>query len=635
MRDAFSFNPESLIESSPLLKSIKRFSKKNALSRVFGNDTRPLTKKEITALVQHGNIAQNWNKISVHNGFIPDRVRNNTFLGACVLGVYSANRELTDFSMRLPSGIFGSILQDSEIGDECGIWNSGIAGYVINEKTLVYHVGCLACSPKSSFGNGAKIVIGNETGGREVFSFAEMTLALANAISGRRHDTKLLSTYNTFIEHYVARCTIGLGIVESDCRLTNTNKIIDAYIGKNTIIDAATAVCNCTILGSREEPVLIESGALVENSCMQWGSRVASMAIVEGSLLLEHSHVERHGKVRSSIIGPNTGIAEGEVTSSLVGPFVGFHHQALLIGALWPEGKGNIGYGANVGSNHTGKAPDQEIFCGEGAFFGLGVNVKFPADFSRAPYTFIATGVTTLPQKFEFPFSLINTPSRALASLSPAYNEAFPGWVLIENSYALKRNEAKFEARNEARRTEITFSVLRPEIIDMIVSARNRLKNISRKARFYTAKEIAGLGKNFLFEKSRLAGIAAYNLYIEYYCLKGLFVRLSGSLKKNGARFSYSAATENSAWEHERTLIIQEGFSKRSVIENLSRLKDLERTIAQSVQKAKEKDDARGERIIPDYRSTHAPASQDYFIKQTWDATRRTLEDIETLIKKL
>ena len=52
-------------------------------------------------------------------------------------------------------------------------------------------------------------------------------------------------------------------------------------------------------------------------------------------------------------------------STSLVGPFVAFHHQALLIAAYWPEGKGNIAYGANVGSNHTGKAPDQEIRPGE------------------------------------------------------------------------------------------------------------------------------------------------------------------------------------------------------------------------------------------------------------------------------
>jgi hypothetical protein len=80
----------------------------------------------------------------------------------------------------------------------------------------------------------------------------------------------------------------------------------------------------------------------------------------------------------------------------------------MLIAALWPEGKGNIAAGANVGSNHTSRAPDQEFWPGEGLYVGLGVNIKYPADFTQAPYTIIATGVSTLPQKVAFPFSLIN-----------------------------------------------------------------------------------------------------------------------------------------------------------------------------------------------------------------------------------
>lgn len=32
--------------------------------------------------------------------------------------------------------------------------------------------------------------------------------------------------------------------------------------------------------------------------------------------------------------------------------------------ALWPEGRGNVAYGANVGSNHTGKLADQEAVPG-------------------------------------------------------------------------------------------------------------------------------------------------------------------------------------------------------------------------------------------------------------------------------
>src|SRR5208282_4258957 len=178
----------------------------------------------------------------------------------------------------------------------------------------------------------------------------------------------------------------------------------------------------------------------------------STLALVERSVLTEHSHAERHGKVTHSILGPNTGVAEGEVTASLLGPFVSFHHQALLIATLWPEGKGNVAYGANVGSNHTSKAPDQEFWPGEGMFLGLGVNIKFPADFSKAPYSIITCGVTTLPQKVMFPFSMINLPSAMQRGISPAFNEIIPAWLLTDNLYTLKRNEGKYQARNKARR---------------------------------------------------------------------------------------------------------------------------------------------------------------------------------------
>ena len=97
---------------------------------------------------------------------------------------------------------------------------------------------------------------------------------------------------------------------------------------------------------------------------------------------------------------------------------------------------------------------------------------------------------------------LINTPARLYPSLGLAFNELFPGWVLAENLYAIKRNEAKFKSRNKARRTELSFETFRPEIIDLIVSARNKLKNPSRKARLYLSKEIPGLGKTFCPKKA-------------------------------------------------------------------------------------------------------------------------------------
>src|SRR5262249_12831579 len=159
---------------------------------------------------------------------------------------------------------------------------------------------------------------------------------------------------------------------------------------------------NSTLLSNQEEQVEIATGACVTDSIVQWGSHITSMAVVERSVLTEHSHVEQHAKVSMSILGPNTAVARGEDPSSSGGPFVGMHHESLLIASLWPEGRGNVSYGAMAGANHTTKAPDQEFLPGEGAFIGLGAKIRFPADFSRAPYSVFASGVETLPQKLLF-----------------------------------------------------------------------------------------------------------------------------------------------------------------------------------------------------------------------------------------
>ena len=217
---------------------------------------------------------------------------------------------------------------------------------------------------------------------------------------------------------------------------------------------------------------------LVSDSLLQWGCRVTGMAVVERSVLIEQARVERHGKVRDSVIGPNTEIAAGEVSSvsprpvRRVPPPVLAHLDPLAGRA------GNVGYGANVGSNHTSRAPDQELWAGEGLFFGLGVNVKFPCDFSRAPYTVIACGVNLPPQKVTFPFSLIAPPKEHFAGVPPVFNQITPAWMLRENIYALKRNEAKFRAGTGRTRHQFDFSVFRRETVECMRQATRRLAGV-------------------------------------------------------------------------------------------------------------------------------------------------------------
>ena len=599
--------------------------------------------EEIHLLKAQGNRAREWDSILVAPGFLPDCVWNNLFVGKCVLGVFTGGEIRVDDSVSLPTGVYGSTIIETEIGDDCLISGVGaLANYLVREHSVVYRTDSLIASGNCTFGNGTEIAVGIETGGREVLSFAEITIPLAAAVATRRGDEAFLAGYIDFVRSYVEACKSSWGIVESGGIIRNTTRVEDTYVGGGVLIDGAALVKNCTVLGTEEEPVEISDGAFVRNSCLQWGCEVTSMGIVDDSVLTEHSHVERHGKVTQSIIGPNSGIAEGEVTACLVGPFVGFHHQALLIAAIWPEGKGNVGYGANVGSNHTSKAPDQEIWCGEGTFFGLGVNIKFPSDFSGAPYSIIATGVDTLPQKLEFPFSLINKPGRSLAGVSPAFNEIFPGWVLSDNIYTVKRNEGKYKKRNRARRADFAFDVFRPETIDPMVRARNRLRDprvaVPKDTKYYTSKDIPGLGKNVLTEDSRKRGIDAYQFYIEYYSLRGLMERIASMLEQGKAvtsAFLYDTESDDPLWEHQRRLLKAEGYHRRSPGENLKRLVEMQERVAADTEQAKVKDDIRGRKIIPDYLETCTQAPDDGFVKQTWEETAKFRDEVESLIDKL
>ena len=47
--------------------------------------------------------------------------------------------------------------------------------------------------------------------------------------------------------------------------------------------------------GGAKFETIVESGACISQSVLQWGSRVSSLAIVERSVLSEHSGAERHG----------------------------------------------------------------------------------------------------------------------------------------------------------------------------------------------------------------------------------------------------------------------------------------------------------------------------------------------------
>jgi hypothetical protein len=595
---------------------------------------RRLYAEEVSRLEGLGNTAEDWARVQVADGFDWRRVRRSHFHGDVVLGRFTRHVRLAE-GVELPAGVEGGTLANCVIGHDALVRDVRLlANYVVGERAVLLDCGRILCDGPTAFGNGAVLPLGMEGGGRDVAVFAEIDVALAAAVARARSQPAALDQYARAVAEYVRQATAARGVVERSAVVRNTPELRNTYLGPFARVEGATLVADSTALSSEEEPVEIGSGACVSRTLLQWGGRAVTAALVERSVLTEHSHAERHGKVTDSLLGPNTGVGEGEVTACLLGPFVGFHHQALLIAALWPEGKGNISAGVQAGSNHTSRAPDQEFRPGEGAFLGLGAKIKFPADFSRAPYTVIACGVITLPQMLAFPFSLVNLPSVQRPGLSPALNEIVPAWLLRDNLFALKRNEGKYRARNRARRTRFDFGVFRPETVDLMRDACRRLEAVSAPRELYTDQDIDGLGKNFLLESNRRPAVDAYRYFVRYYALLGLKDYLD-AVRREGQRPAadqiLSTPSAWQPWEHQRRVLGDE-LGSADVASCLRLLEGMIEEVAGAVERSRARDDERGVRVIDDYAAVHPPAAQDPFVRQTREEARRLRQEVQELL---
>ncbi|MCY3021806.1 MAG: DUF4954 family protein [Planctomycetota bacterium] len=625
------------IRDSELLKGLAARRGLTPQSR----NLRPLTPEEIAALKAQHNAAEDWTQVWVARDFNAHKVVGCYFCGQVLLGVYSQQVTLGP-SLKVGSGVYNCTLNNVSVGDNAYLANTAlIANYHVGPGAVVQGCGRIACLSETKFGNGQKVSLGLEIPGRDTAFYAEINVAVAAQVAAYRQTTAFLPAYEKAVADYAALATAGFGVIEAEAMVQNTPRILNTFIGAAAVIDAAGSIEEATILSSPDEPALISTGACIKNAIVQWGCRVETHAIVEQSVCCEHSSVENHGRLTRSLLGPNSVVSSGECLHSLVGPFVGFHHQSLLVAAYWPEGKGTVAYGANVGAEHTGKQPDQEIWPGEGQFFALGANVRFPADYSKAPYSVIGLGVSTPPQRVEMPFSLIRPPSQRFEGVAPAYNEIQPGWVLSENIYVVRRNERKYAIRNKARRAHYDFEIFRPEIVDLMLRARASLRSVeapgeAQTREFYTDRHIPALGRNFMKERARLEGIAAYTFYIRMYALKGLLfgVKFCLQQKRDAGRVLEAGYIVDSRYEHERALLVSE-FPGKNVKDLLQELVAAHEKMAADMLLAKEKDDFRGVRIVPDYMMVHVPAKDDPFVRVTQHETGELEAEVAELLRQL
>ena len=517
--------------------------------------------------------------------------------------------------------------------------NTLIENTIIQPHSIVMGCGRITCQKQSTFGNGVECNMGNETGGLVVPLIADLLY----------NDMKDIVDMKPQPDHsgYIKGITSDYSIIGDGALVETCSLLESVVIGPFAHVESSHII-NSSLMSSSINPTTVFSGN-IQNSILQWGTVFESGSNCSESLLCEHTSTSCNAKIVNSIIAPNTGVSSGECNSSLVGPFIGFHHNSVLISAIWLYGKGNIGYGANIGSNHTGRLPDQECFPGEGVFFGLGCNIKYPCNLLKAPYSLIASGITLLPQKVEMPFSLINKPSVNNSGVSPAYNEILPGWALYNNYYMIIRNENKFRQRNKSKRNLFETDVIRQDIVDLMVRARSMLSKRelasndsfldldafgtlrdSRSSSFnmlraigeeseesesdspmlievkdlYTDSDISGIGKNMMTERSRQHGITIYSYFIRLFYLRKLKALLH-TVYEEATTYSIMDLLRTQEWKSMKEVLSAE--CKETTLDGLmATLFTMEDLLLRNAIRSKKKDFVRGRKIYEFYDNTHS-----------------------------
>jgi hypothetical protein len=553
---------------------------------------RPLTEEEIGTLESQGNTSSDWSCLRVEPSFSPQKIRNSHFSGANYLPQFSGT-VLLEEGLELETGIYSSLIHNCVLGNACIRNISLLSNYCIDDKVCLMNSGDITWNSGPFPTLGTSIHPGTEEKMRSVW-ITEFT-SVESAFEAAKLDQEEQKAIESYLEACKKDWVLSTGYIGRESCITNTPRIGNTWIGSFVKIKGAQSIQNSFLAGilegEEEEQknlsIVVENGCVIQNSLVQTNVKISGANNIEHSFLCSQSTVGVMAFISHSLIAENTSVEKAEVFSSLVGPMVGLHHQSLLISALWPQGRGNIGHGANVGSNHTGRKPDQEITPGEGLFFGLGCSIKFPCNLQQSPYSIIAAGVTLPPQKIACPFSLINT------SKSSFQNEIFPGWMWYANPYALFRNIYKIQDREKS--TLSTEELLFPKCFGQwTLSALELLeKGFSQNI----------CGHSFLSEENRKKAIQGYRSYL----ICWLWCQNQQEL-------------ENSVSLSIKEYLRQTMGKKDFLLENKGTLASL----ATSLENSFYKDFHKGEQVFNDYSTFHSKG--DKLLKRALMDIRRWIQ---------
>jgi hypothetical protein len=315
---------------------------------------RPLTKEEINSLELRGSTSDDWTKISVAHDFDPSRVERVRFTGEVAIGRLTGEFTFEGGPTRR-SGISDAWIHDCDIGDGAlikGVANY-IAGYNIGPRCHIENVDRIVCDGRSTFGNNVQVSPLNETGGREVPLYDNLSAQLAYVIAMYRHRPRLIAHLSGMIEQYADSAASRRGTIAAGVRIINTGNISNVKVGEGATVIGAATLENGSINSNPAAPVFVGGGVVARDFIISSGASVTDGAMLERCFVGQACRVSGLYMAHDSLMFSNCDFAGGEACAIFAGPFtVSKHKSSLLIAGMFSFL--NAGSGSNQ-SNHMYK----------------------------------------------------------------------------------------------------------------------------------------------------------------------------------------------------------------------------------------------------------------------------------------
>ncbi|MFZ4456494.1 MAG: DUF4954 family protein [Bacteroidales bacterium] len=309
---------------------------------------RTLTPSEIKQLEIQGCSSADWSLVVVSENFHINHIQNSRFSGKISIGEFGATL--------YESGIYNSKLHTCTIGNLCLIDNALISNYIVGEKSIIRNIGELSVTCKSSFGNGTEVAVLNETGGREVKIFDQLSAQNAYFQAFYRHRPILIARFKEMIQRYAESVSSEIGTVGTNCEISNCRTLKNIRVCDFGIINGASRLENGTINSSADAPTHIGEDVMAENFIISSASKVESGTILKNVFVGQGVHLASRFTASESLFFSYCQGENGEACAIFAGPFTVTHHKStLLIGGYYSYLNG--GSGTNQSNHHYRLGP--------------------------------------------------------------------------------------------------------------------------------------------------------------------------------------------------------------------------------------------------------------------------------------